>query len=194
MQGKCMFWSGLGGVLQCKHMGRGVEKSLLECCMKRGKGWHPCGSRLGRGPVSSSSTLFFTFSGFQSPLARKLQMRPWRGRGGEGPVISYSHFEQLSSDSGLSTLKHLLSPHRTVPVTSQPCGKSVLGILRGQRGGKSAAEHWRELGVTHKSFHRTQQRGSISSRTKSQRAWLCCAPGFVTNLIDLCITITALFN
>lgn len=148
MQGKCMFWSGLGGVLQCKHMGRGVEKSLLECCMKRGKGWHPCGSRLGRGPVSSSSTLFFTFSGFQSPLARKLQMRPWRGRGREGPVISHSHFEQPSSDSELSTLKHLLSPHRTVPVTSQPCGKSVLGILRGQRGGKSAAEHGRELGVT----------------------------------------------
>lgn len=76
MQGKCMFWSGLGVVLQCKHMGRGMEKSLLECCMKRGKGWHPCGSGLGRGPVSSSSTPFFTFSGFQSPLARKLQMRP----------------------------------------------------------------------------------------------------------------------
>lgn len=51
--------------------------------MKRGKGWHPCGSGLGRGPVSSSSTLFFTFSGFQSPLARKLPMRPWGGRGGE---------------------------------------------------------------------------------------------------------------
>lgn len=87
MQGKCMFWSGLGVVLQCKHMGRGVEKSLLECCMKRGKGWHPCGSGLGRGPVSNSSTLFFTFSGFQSPLARKLQMRPWGSRGEEGPVI-----------------------------------------------------------------------------------------------------------
>lgn len=80
MQGKCMIWSGLGVVLQCKRMGRGAEKSLLECCMKRGKGWHPCGSGLGRGPVSSSSTLFFTFSGFQSPLARKLQMRPWSGR------------------------------------------------------------------------------------------------------------------
>lgn len=82
-QGKCMIWSGLGLVPQCKCMGRGVEKSLLECCMKRGKGWHPCGSELGRGPVSSSSTLFFTFSGFQSPLARKLQRRPWGGRGEE---------------------------------------------------------------------------------------------------------------
>lgn len=90
MQGKCMFWSGLGVVLQCKRTGRGVEKSLLECCMKRGKGWHPGGSRLGRGPVSSSSTLFFTFSGFQSPLARKLQMRPWGGREGEGLVIFQS--------------------------------------------------------------------------------------------------------
>ena len=89
-RGKCMIWSGIRVVLQCKCTGRGVKKSLLECCMKRGKGWHPCGSGPGRGPVSSSSTLFFTFSGFQSPLARKLQMRPWGSRGEEDEKARFS--------------------------------------------------------------------------------------------------------
>lgn len=146
-QGKCMIWSGLGAVLQCKCMGRVVEKSLLECCMKRGKGWQPCGSGRGRGPVSSSSTLFFTFSGFQSPLARKLQMRPWGEAEGKtrNQVIFLSHLEHASSYSELCTQKHRpLTPHKILKITSQFGEKSILVTQNRQLRGKLTVEHLKE--------------------------------------------------
>lgn len=147
-----MIWSGLGVVLQCKCMGRGVEKSLLECCMKRGKGWHPCGSGLGRGPVSSSSTLFFTFSGFQSPLARKLQMRPWGGSREEGEKARLFSPVTSSCYSALPPHKyHPLTPHQRLKTRSRSGQESKLITQTRQLRGKLTPKQLKELGVTHES-------------------------------------------
>lgn len=186
-QGKCMIWSGLGVVLQCKHMGRGTEKSLLECCMKRGKGWHPCGSGLGRGPVSSSSTLFFTFSGFQSPLARKLQMRPWGQRAEDEKARLFSHYlMQTSLYLELSTHEHCsLTSHRILTITSRSGEKPTRVTQNRQLHNKLTLELERVRWNTNP-FR--GQRGRVWVEYTVQRTSIPdSVPNFATNLTYLCV-------
>lgn len=62
----------------CDSWERKAWTTCLECCMKRGeRNRHLLSTMDGAGDHSQPASLAsLTFSGFQSPLARKLQMRP----------------------------------------------------------------------------------------------------------------------